>query len=139
MRTLFTAALLGATLLGAAAAQAQDHPLDGVWEGAYICDQGKTGLTLTLDATPGGQVTGEFAFWPRSDNPGVPPGRFTIRGTVSPSGDLTLNGDRWLRQPSGYQTINLTGKARRGAPGQPDVLLGRVIGPNCTDWVVQRK
>lgn len=41
------AAILAAQALPAAA---QDHPLDGTWEGAYSCNQGKvTGLAGCTD------------------------------------------------------------------------------------------
>jgi hypothetical protein len=137
MRLALAAAFALLALPGPAAAQ--DHPLDGTWEGVYICNQGKTGLTLTLDATPEGRVTGTFAFWPRSDNPGAARGSFSMQGEVKPAGDLNLRWVRWIQQPSGYAMVNLEGRAYAGKPGEKDTLMGKVTGlAGCTDWVVQR-
>lgn len=130
------AAVLAALALPAAA---QDHPLDGTWEGAYTCGQGKTGLTLTLDSTPEGQVSGTFAFWPRGDNPGAARGSFTIEGGITPDGALSLRGVRWLVQPSGYGMVNLEGRAYRDPAGGPDTLMGQVTGlAGCTEWAARK-
>ena len=138
-RIAFAALALLATA-SALPAAAQDHPLDGVWEGAYECQQGKTGLTLTLDATPGGQVTGTFAFWPRAENPSVPRGSFRVAGTVTPDGQLRLNGVTWIVQPADYAMVNLSGVVRRGGAGSADAMLGDVSGaPSCTRWAARRK
>ncbi|MBI1407189.1 MAG: hypothetical protein GC145_13820 [Caulobacter sp.] len=134
--TLASALVLLALPVAASAAE----PLDGVWEGAYTCYQGKTGLTLTLDATPSGEVTGTFAFWPRGDNPGVPSGRFAVRGRVTAGGELELHGDHWINQPTGYAMVGLSGKAYAGQNGDKDVLVGRVTDlEGCTEWAARRK
>jgi len=134
---IVAAALAAAVALPAAA---QDHPLDGVWEGAYECPQGRTGLTLTLDATPGGQVTGTFAFWPRPDNPDVARGSFRVAGTVSLRGDLQLRGVSWIEQPANYAMVNLGGAVYQGDSGAPDSMLGDVLGaPGCSRWAAKRR
>lgn len=121
-------------------AAAQDHPLDGTWEGAYSCNQGKTGLTLTLDATPGGKVSGTFAFWPRSDNPGAARGSFTMEGEITPEGALTLRWVRWINQPAGYAMVNLEGRAYRDTTGGKDTLMGKVTGlAGCTEWAARKQ
>lgn len=137
MKRLILAALAIAAAAVAQPAAAGDHPLDGVWEGAYDCGQGRTGLTLTLDATPSGQVTGVFDFWPRSDNPSVPRGSFRVEGTISQAGQLQLHGVSWISQPYNYSMVGLQGTVYRGSP---DSMLGDVTGaPSCSRWAAKRK
>lgn len=137
MRLFATAAVLA---LFAAAPALAAEPIDGVWEGAYTCGQGKTGLTLTLDGAADGTVTGTFSFWPRSDNPGVPSGSFAVRGTVTPQGQLSLHGDHWIDQPAGYGMVGLEGTAYAGQNGDKDAIVGRVSDlQNCSDWAARRK
>jgi len=115
--------------------------IDGVWEGAYVCGQGKTALTLTLDGDADGRVAGTFAFGPRSDNPGVPRGRYVVEGNITPKGQFTLRGVRWLEQPTDYAMVDLKGGAYNSAnPGGPDVLTGTLTGaPGCTEFAAERK
>ncbi|MBX3480512.1 MAG: hypothetical protein KF842_08925 [Caulobacter sp.] len=136
----FAALASALALLALPVAASAAEPLDGVWEGAYTCYQGKTGLTLTLDATPSGQVTGTFSFWARRDNPGVPSGSFAVRGTITPTGYLELHGDHWINRPTGYEMVGLTGTAYAGQNGDKDVITGQVteLG-GCTEWAVRRK
>lgn len=131
---------LAAILLTAVPAAAQDHPLDGVWEGAYDCRQGRTGLTLTLDATADGQVTGTFAFWPRQDNPGVPRGSFRVRGKIEVDGKIRLYGDSWIQRPDDYGMVGLAGRVYKGQNGDKDAMLGDVVDlPGCTSWAAKRR
>ncbi|MFN3857721.1 MAG: hypothetical protein ACK4RV_08200 [Caulobacter sp.] len=129
-----------ALLLAAAPAAAQDHPVDGVWEGAYDCRQGRTGLTLKLDATADGQVTGTFAFWPRQDNPGVPRGSFRVRGKIDVYGKFRLYGDSWIQRPNDYAMVGLTGTVYKGQNGDKDTMLGNVVDlDGCTTWAARRR
>ncbi|MDB5471877.1 MAG: hypothetical protein JWR84_3437 [Caulobacter sp.] len=138
MRLFVTAAALVLLALPAAASAAE--PIDGTWEGAYVCGQGKTGLTLTLDGTADGQVTGTFSFWPRQDNPDVPSGSFAVRGTITPQGDLRLQGDHWIDQPAGFEMVGLEGKALGGLNGGADAMMGTVIPQGvCTEWAAKRR
>lgn len=139
MRLIATAAAAFA-LLGLASPALAAEPIDGVWEGAYVCGQGKTGLTLTLDGTADGQVTGTFSFWARADNPGVPSGSFAVRGTVTPQGQLRLHGDHWISQPADYAMVGLEGTAYLGQNGDKDAITGQVTDlQNCSSWAVRRK
>lgn len=84
--------------------------LDGVWSGEYTCAQGITGLKLTLDGTPDGQVSGTFEFHPVARNPKLPTGSFTVRGTLDSAGRLKLNPDRWVKQVAGWNMVSLDGR-----------------------------
>ena len=138
MRRFSLALVLAAAIAGPAAAQ--DHRLDGVWEGAYDCAQGRTGLTLTLDATPTGAVTATFHFWPRQDTRIKASGRFSMRGTIDPQGRLRLEPDRWIDRPDEYAMVGLVGTVYAGQNGDKDVMLGDVTGlSSCSTWAAKRK
>ena len=131
--------LIFAALIACPAA-AQDHRLDGVWEGAYDCAQGRTGLTLTLDATPSGAVTATFHFWPRQDTRIKASGRFSMRGTIDPEGRLRLEPYLWIDRPSEYAMVGLVGRVYAGQNGEKDVILGDVTGlSSCSTWAAKRK
>lgn len=134
-----TFAAAAATVFALPAA-AQGNFVDGVWEGAYQCPQGRTGLTLTLASAPGGQVTGTFAFWPRPDNPSVARGSFRVEGSITGGGALQLRGVGWIEQPAGYGMVDLGGTVYRGDNGRVDSMLGDVLNaPGCTRWATKRR
>ena len=90
------------------------RPIEGVWEGRYVCAQGPTGAMLTIKAPPHWpgiqvylhrllmgwlanpetrvpeaqpkqlQIDARFRFYALPDNPGVPSGEFELSGTFDP-------------------------------------------------------
>lgn len=107
---------------------------DGEWKGAYICGQGPTGLTLTLDGHADGRITGTFSFWPKSNNPGVASGSYRIEGSVNADQSFTLRGVQWISQPYDYSMVGLSGKIFRGQnPGDPLNLFGSIVGGSGCD------
>ncbi|MFE5208109.1 serine/threonine-protein kinase [Streptomyces sp. NPDC056600] len=108
--------------------------LSGRWNGSYVCNQGITGLVLTVDQYQDGSVTGVFAFYPAPSNPTVPRGSFAVAGTFE-SGVLTLRATNWIEQPPGYLTVDLQAAYDPSAPGHMD---GRVYGANCTTFSADR-
>ncbi|WP_137180460.1 hypothetical protein [Roseomonas sp. AR75] len=128
--------LLAALL--AAPAAAQDGAAlrwDGEWVGAYVCGQGKTGLTLRLRARGDGMLGGLFHFWPLPGNPGAAEGCFEMRATPRPGAPpaLSLTAGRWLLEPPDYVTVDL--EAWMGEDGQ---VFGNVDGPGCTVFSLRR-
>lgn len=120
-------------LLLAAPAVAQD--LRGTWHGTYTCLQGNTALSLTVEPRKDGTLGALFHFEAAPDNPAVPTGCFEMSGRVDPaSGRLELRPLRWLRRPADYLMVGLDGRLSRN--GQ--VLEGRVLGPGCTTFRVER-
>lgn len=121
-------------LLLAAPAAAQGGP-GGTWHGAYVCAQGNTALALTIARRKDGGLSALFHFEAAPDNPDVPTGCFEMEGRHDAAdGRLDLRPRRWLRRPADYVMVGLEG--RLSADGQR--FEGRVLGPGCTGFVVER-
>lgn len=142
MRLLATAATALALLVLPSTAGAVDaSPLDGVWEGSYTCQQGRSFLRLTLDGSADGSVTGTFFFgsvsWNGGENLDVPEGSFRVEGRLEEGWGLTLRGVSWIQQPPGYVMVDLVGGVKHDEDGL--FLQGNVTGAaECTTWEVAR-
>ncbi|MEO1328142.1 MAG: hypothetical protein AAFW46_00605 [Pseudomonadota bacterium] len=135
---LALALALGVGAAGPAAGQ-EASDLSGVWRGRYDCNQGITGLTLTLApaaATDRGSsaLQGRFIFYEAPNNPGVPTGCFEMRGAVGLDGRIELIAGAWLLRPDGYVTVDLSGAVSEGGAA----ISGDVIGPGCTRFALRR-
>ncbi|MFJ7904630.1 serine/threonine-protein kinase [Streptomyces sp. NPDC096198] len=108
--------------------------LTGQWNGSYVCNQGITGLVLTIEQYDDGTASAVFAFYPAPSNPQVPRGSFAMAGSVQ-NGVLTLRAAHWINQPPNFLTVDLQGSF---APSTPNHLDGRVYGPNCTTFSADR-
>jgi hypothetical protein len=108
--------------------------LSGQWNGSYVCNQGITGLVLTIRQYQDGTASGVFAFHPAPSNPQVPRGSFAVAGTFE-NGVLTLRATNWIEQPPGYLTVDLQAAYDPSTPGHLD---GRVYGANCTTFSADR-
>jgi hypothetical protein len=108
-----------------------------VYEGQYNCAQGPTHLTIVA-FTPDYQGVQQavFAFSPMAENPNVPVGEFILSGRVEtvPNGVLDLRQSRWIRQPAGFQMVDLMGRVSSDGKS----IHGRVILTGCTDFSVKR-
>jgi hypothetical protein len=127
------AAALAAFLIGMIAVQpvmAASTP--EIFQGSYDCAQGVTGLTLTLELSPGGQAQALFEFHSVPANPTVPTGCFQMSGSLDSAGNLNLLPGAWLLQPPGYVTVGIIGTL----DGQ--ILHGTVIGPGCSTFLLTR-
>jgi serine/threonine protein kinase len=111
------------------------HPasLTGTWTGSYVCEQGQTGLRLTLKATSGGSLTATFSFYPTSTNVSVPSGSFTLTGTYTAKG-FQLTPDHWISKPQNYSMVGLDGAAN----SSDTALSGSIVSPGCTTFSVSR-
>ena len=83
----------------------------GEWVGHYLCPQGITGLTLTVqqadDAAVSDEVVALFSFYPLPDNP-TQSGLFTMIGNWDANGDtMALSPDVWISQPEGWVMVGL--------------------------------
>ena len=105
----------------------------GTWQGEYICNQGPTGLTLTVTPSKAGAVQAVFRFYQVKGNSGVPDGCFAMSGTIS-GNKLHLEAGSWLYRPQGYVTVGLAGTVNPAGTS----LTGSIFGPNCTTFSLQR-
>jgi hypothetical protein len=134
-KLLIAACLATAAILSPAATLAADDAaaLVGRWHGSYSCNQGRTGLQLLITKADGLAFEGEFAFHALPENPDVPTGRFAVQGALDIASDrVTIDGLRWLEQPSGYQMVNLSGTL--SADGR--TIAGTVEFTGCGDFRV---
>ena len=109
IRLSVTASLSLASLILAPMAHAQD--VTGEWTGKYICGQGVTALHLTIEKTSASKmISATFAFGPVPENPDVPNGAYTMKGTYdAASRRVRLNGEKWINAPAGYIMVPLDG------------------------------
>ena len=116
---------------------AEAGPVTGSWVGTYVCLQGRTGLTLTIDEASPERARATFHFYADASNPAVPSGCFSQTGRYDPvTRRLTLAGGRWIVRPRNYETVGLTGTM--DAAGQ--VLSGRVTqAEGCTTFRLERR
>ncbi|WP_353946603.1 serine/threonine-protein kinase [Streptomyces sp. HUAS MG91] len=112
----------------------ETEDLSGQWDGSYLCNQGITGLSLTIEQHGDGTADAVFSFYPAPSNPGVPRGSFAMEGTYA-GGVLTLRASRWINQPPDYAAVNLSATYDTSTP---DHLDGLVYGANCTTFSTER-
>jgi hypothetical protein len=107
--------------------------VDGVWTGTYHCNQGLTGVRLTISGSTGGAVTATIRFYPVAANPGVEEGSYELVGSYSATGGLVLNPDYWINEPAGYEMVGLS-----APPPHANSMSGSVRGVNCSTFSVTR-
>lgn len=108
--------------------------LTGTCSGSYVCAQGLTGLTLTIERQSGQSFSGVFQFYPVKGNPAVPDGCFTVSGRVGEAGAVEILGSRWLKQPAGYITVDLHGRLARGGGALSGVVETPAYGKLCSTF-----
>ncbi|MBU2959198.1 hypothetical protein Q4511_14130 [Paracoccus sp. 1_MG-2023] len=85
--------------------------LPGVWKGEYLCGQGSTGLTVTINdiATLDG-ISGVFHFYGIERNANdVPDGKYEIAISYDDAENILVARPRaWIEKPSGYQMVGFT-------------------------------
>ena len=120
-----------AMLLAPAVAGAQDAT--GYWAGTYVCNQGKTAITLEIMS--GGSGLNALAhFFADPSNPRVPQGCFELQGRAGKGGEVSLAAGAWRLRPPGYVGVDLVGRV--SSDGRS--FTGQVIGPNCTSFTLHR-
>ncbi|UJW85720.1 hypothetical protein [Devosia sp. SL43] len=107
--------------------------LSGEWVGSYVCYQGLTALTLTIEPD-GQQWSGVFAFGPDKDNKTVPRGAYELVITEN-DGQLHMEPGAWIEQPEGYVTVALDGAVSEDMR----MLAGVVDFDGCTRFATERR
>jgi hypothetical protein len=83
----------------------------GEWRGSYVCAQGITALTLSIDKETGETFSGYFHFYPPPPrNPKANEGCYSVEGHRSANGRVVVTAVRWIFQPPNYVTVDLEGE-----------------------------
>lgn len=129
---ILAASTIVSLMLSASAAGVEDV-ISGAWEGSYACQQGSTGLTLYTAQSEGKRVRALFHFYPLIDNPDVPEGCFEMDGLFDKKTQrVEFRGKQWIVQPSGYITVDLSGKI------DDDEMSGRVKAGGCNSFELKK-
>jgi tetratricopeptide (TPR) repeat protein len=114
---------------------ANTQSIQGIWKGNYVCAQGLTGLTLLIEGDEPSQLTARFMFYAVPENPGVPSGELGMIGKFDPSvRRLDLRPEKWIRRPSGYATVGLSGTIDPKA----QTFTGRLPVTGCQTFELSR-
>lgn len=105
----------------------------GVWTGTYTCNQGLTGMRMTITDAGGDTVQATLEFYAVAGNPSVPDGSYVLTGTYSQPNGLVLIPDHWINQPDGYVMVGLSGPPPSGSS-----MHGTVQDPSCSTFSVTR-
>jgi len=124
-------------LFGATSAEAADTrpALTGNWQGSYICGQGVTGLTLTINKQSGATFSGTFHFFPLAKNANAKEGCFEVTGHFVSANRVFVGGSTWISRPENYVTVDLDGQV--GPDGHTikgKVKLPEHLGALCTTF-----
>ncbi|WID98090.1 hypothetical protein QO058_07565 [Bosea vestrisii] len=125
-------------LAGLAPVQAQEASVTGNWQGSYVCAQGKTGLTLTIDRQDGREFSGVFQFYAVRENITVPEGCFTVSGRIRSGGAVDIVGAAWIKRPAGYITVDLHGRIASGGAGMSGTVATPGYGNLCSRFDLTR-
>ena len=131
-------ALVALAAMSPAYADDGETTLTGTWRGSYVCSQGLTGLTLTIERQNGRTFSGVFQFYPVAGNPAVPDGCFTVSGQVTEPGGLDIIGSRWIKQPAGYITVDLHGRLSRGGTAFAGEVETPARGKLCSTFALSK-
>ena len=120
-------------------ALAQEPKYVTVYEGEYICGQGKTALVLRLhERKPTDEYdTVTFEFGPTKDNPSVPEGAFLVDGRFpAAGGSMLLAPLQWIKRPRGYHMVALRGASNDGGMNFEGAVASATGG--CQSFSVKR-
>jgi len=82
----------------------------GVWAGTYVCRQGQTGGTLSIERVNGENFEGTFSFYSTDKNPSVSDGAYEIYGQYDlESKRALINPGKWIKRPKGYYNTVIVG------------------------------
>lgn len=109
-----------------------------VWEGTYVCGQGLSSMTLTIDADALGAASIRYDFGPTPSNPTIPKtGAFILTGSLIRAKDGSFTGEfiprEWLEQPDGYLMLPLSLASDDGLH-----LRGTIHHASCSDFQATR-
>lgn len=111
-----------------------EDTISGAWEGSYTCLQGNAGLTLHTEQLDKKHVRALFHFYPLIDNANVPEGCFEMDGLYDKKTQrVELRGKRWIVQPSGYMTVDISGTI-----DNENEMSGRIETGGCSSFELKK-
>lgn len=120
--------------VSAVSAACAEETISGAWEGIYTCMQGNSGLTLHTEQLDGKHVRALFHFYPLIENPNVPEGCFEMVGLYDKKTHrVEFRGKRWIVQPSGYGTVDLSGTI-----DDENEMSGHVQTGGCSEFELKK-
>ncbi len=105
----------------------------GKWKGAYICGQGKMGLTLDVSSVAN-TLSVTFKFYPINDDNNAEKGSFILSGNIDDKGSFKLSPQSWIDRPQGYFMIPMQGHI--DSAGKK--LMGSINAKGCSTFEVKR-
>lgn len=110
----------------------------GSWVGTYLCVQGVTGLTLTIDEDHEGGLEGVFAFYPVAQNPGTTTESYRVHIAYYEEVHhlvISATNDDWIQRPSGYNVVDLDGTISSDGT----VFSGSILASGCSTFALSRQ
>ncbi len=123
-KILSVAAFL-ASPFASALAQSGEPLMVGAWQGSYVCLQGRTGLTLTIDRQTNETFSGYFHFYPLRRNPAAKEGCYSVEGRRTADNRVVITTGSWITRPPGYVMVGLDGLVTRSGKS----MAGNVTSP----------
>jgi hypothetical protein len=112
-------------------------PRHSVWQGTYVCNQGLSAVTLTIDADHNGNATARYDFGPVPSNPSVPSGAYTLTGALRRQDGGGFAGDfeatEWIVHPPNYFMVAVSVESGDGRK-----MTGKIAHPSCRDFDTTR-
>lgn len=108
----------------------------GKWTGTYVCGQGETAVTFTIESgLIDDQVNATFAFGPTRANPDTERGSFEMAG-IRLGDDVMFTPLRWIDKPGTYQMVSV----QLDGPITANMtrLSGRILSPGCSTISLRR-
>jgi len=86
-----------------------EYILLGTWQGEYTAGQGRTSLQLVITDYRNGIISAYFYFSAHPENPNVPSGVYSMRGSISEDMTISLIGQEWVIRPGNFNFIDIIG------------------------------
>jgi hypothetical protein len=117
--------------------QREAVPHHSVWRGTYVCAQGESAMTLTIDIESDGTARARYDFGATESNPTVPTGAFLLAGSIRHDGNGgfggTLDATQWIVHPDNYFMEALTVRSPDGRR-----LIGKTHHESCMEFEIER-
>lgn len=102
-----------------------------VYQGWYICQQGRTNLKLTLNENSPDRLDAVFAF----EAPDGKSGSFKMQGNyINNRTKIILRAGEWISRPSGYGTVDVSGSVS----SDRNTISGTIDTPGCSTFNVAK-